>query len=154
MSKRGPKARNASNARPKHPGGIDWSKVSAPEGLSDGAAREWARLVRLLRSMGSLERTDPMAVEALAVNVDLLRRCREAVDLEGLVVPIGDDGRVMAHPLLQVVNQATLRLRGLLADLGLTPASNRHAGKASGGGSDDNKWGGLLSLWPSEREGS
>jgi hypothetical protein len=48
----------------------------------------------------------------------------------------------MPHPMLGVINVQTMRLRGLLADLGLTAASSK-----LGGGSDakaEDKWGGLL----------
>jgi P27 family predicted phage terminase small subunit len=140
MAKRGVKVRHGS-------GGISWHGARPPAGLSDAAAEEWHEMVALLRSVGCLDRTAPKLVELYAVNSAMLAQARARIDAEG-VTTRSSTGTVHVHPAVAIVNQATIRLRGLIADLGLAPASTRHAGlPASAGGEDRaDPWNGLIAV--------
>ncbi len=146
MARRGPKVRTGANAR-KGGAVVDWSTVEPPAELPGPALAEWHRLVGLLRHAGTLERTDPRLVELYAVNYDLLCAAREKVDAEGVTVRSAT-GMAHLHPAVSVINQATIRLRGLIADLGLAPASSRHSGLPPAAKGEDraDPWNGLIAV--------
>jgi P27 family predicted phage terminase small subunit len=138
MGKRGPKTRALRTAkRPRLTDG--W----APPGhLTDEAADAWRHLVGLLRAAGNLARTDPAVVEVYAINVALLREAQAAVTADGIVLQRA--GTPVAHPAAAVLNAASMRIKAIAAELGLTPASSKFA--ADRGEAKQTGWDGLVGL--------
>lgn len=146
MARRGPKAKTAANSPAARGGAVDWRGVEPSAHLSGAARAEFLRLVELLDGAGTLGRTDPRLVELYAVNYDLLCRARDELDRDGLT-QANAKGTLVPHPMIAVLNSATIRLRGLIADLGLTPATSRHSGEGRHNQEEgDNPWAGLLSV--------
>lgn len=144
MAKRGAKARTAENGRrpPGEPVSLDWE---VPGYLSDLARDEFRRVVSLLSARGVLDRTDPRVVELYAMNYDLARLAYRDIRNEGATVT-SDRGNVSEHPAVTTLNSATIRLKAIANDLGLTPASSRHANPSNGSKKKDDPWEGILKV--------
>src|SRR5262245_52325754 len=99
----------------------DWV---APRHLSEIARAAWDYIVDRLDQHGDLERTDHNVVEAYAVNVSVLRTAQEAIAKDGQYT-IGIKGALVAHPAIDDVNAATIRIKSIAYDLGLMPRSSR-----------------------------
>lgn len=150
MAKRGPKPKTAltDRPRPSAPGDDDgrWCVPDHLEG-DDEAVKAWAHVVGLLAAAGNLDRTDPVMVEAYAINVSMLRAARHAVVTDGPTVMNGGGG-ISANPACAVVNSATMRIKAIVNDLGLCPSTSKYAaapaphGDQSAGG----KWDGMLGV--------
>lgn len=146
MAKRGPKPKTVQNSRkPPRPSRLtadEWIGMEAPDHLNAKAAGEYRRLVVVLHERGTLATTDPRLIALYAMTWDLVCRASEELDRDGLTLQT-EMGRVMAHPMIIVQNQAVLRLKGIIKSLGLSPDSARLSSpvsKADGG----DQWGGLL----------
>lgn len=114
-----------------------------PEYLTKEAREEYGRMVGVLLAAGTLEQTDTRLIEAYAIQVSMLRDAHRAIAKDGAYIE-GSHGGTVAHPATNVINTATMRLKGIIHDLGLSPASARHGG-ANVEPSED-KWGGLLGV--------
>jgi len=128
MAKPGPKVRTPANSR----GGaiaIPFPPES-PDHLSERARAEYARLVDLLERRGVLAATDPRLVELYSMNYDLARLAYDKIVAEGATVE-SDRGNTSEHPSIQTLNAATIRLKAIINDLGLCPASAKAAGAIS-----------------------
>ena len=120
-----------------------WQK---PAHLQGDAAAAWDHVVRLLTEAGTLEITDPVLVETYAVNVQALRDAHRAIAGKGLVVK-GRFDRDEVHPATNVINTASMRIKGIVEALGLCPATSRFsAAKTHGKPESDDKWDGLLGV--------
>jgi P27 family predicted phage terminase small subunit len=143
MAKRGPKTRTTRTARPKPAAADGWEPPVYLTGESEAA---WRHVVGQLRAAGNLDRTDPTLVECYAVNVALLRRAREAVDSDGVTL-LNGAGVPAPHPAVAVMNSATMRIKAIINDLGLCPASSKHAAAVGGGEAEQgDKWAGMLGV--------
>lgn len=143
MPRRGPKPLTPRTARPRPPSAAPaWDP---PAHLTGEAEAAWRHVVGLLASAGNLERTDPTLVEAYAINVALLRQAQAEVTTKGAFVP-GRFGTV-ENPALPTINSATMRVKAIINDLGLCPASSKFAAtNASSNPSTASKWDGLLGV--------
>lgn len=134
--------------------------VPLPPGLDAEEAEEFARVVEAVRAIGTLGRCDIRLIEATARTSVLIRRAyaelaqaKPATDgdtsrdaAEGIyrLTLRAANGTPMPHPMIGVINSQTMRLRGLLADLGLSPKTAK-----LGGGPEskpDAKWEGILGV--------
>lgn len=142
MGKRGPKPKTAATAPRVAVSRDGWD---APAHLSDGARAAWDHVVALLASKGNLSRTDPNLVECYAVNVDMIRRAQAEITKDGLFVMNGMKA-LAPHPGVGLVNSATMRVKAIVNDLGLCPASSKHAASTAGSVADTpaSKWKGLI----------
>jgi P27 family predicted phage terminase small subunit len=140
VGKRGPKRKTAT-AAPRVAADLDgWD---APGHLSDEARAAWHHVVSMLAAKGNLGRTDPTLVECYAVNVALLRQAQAVLALDGPLVVT--DGKWSSHPANMLINSATMRIKAIINDLGLCPASSQHAASASHAKpQDESKWSDLL----------
>ena len=122
---------------------VAWDGIEAPAYLCLDAQAEYRRLAGVLKAAGTLEKTDPKVLESWAVNVDLLTRAYADIDRDGLTVATPGGG-LASHPSVKVLNSASMRIKAIAAELGLTPASSKYGG----GGAQDgaNPWEGLLSV--------
>jgi P27 family predicted phage terminase small subunit len=144
MAKRGVKARTALNSRPSKLKGSTGATTNPPAHLRDVARDEYIRLAKILEGVGALDRTDARLIELYAVNYSLARQASDELERDGPTMTMPKGG-IAAHPMIGVLNAATIRLRGLISDLGLAPNSYKHAG-TSGDESGEGEWGGLLSV--------
>jgi len=139
--KRGPKPKTAPAARrpPAPPSG--WEP---PESLTGEAEAAWRHVVALLDADGNLGRTDPTLVECYAVNVAILRMARE--ELQYGLTTLNGAGVPVAHPALAAVNSASMRIKAIISDLGLCPATSKYAADQGGESTTraEDKWGGLV----------
>lgn len=154
MARRGPKVQTPENSRGGAvPGPVRWRGIKAPDHLGPDAAVEYVRLARLLKAAGTLERTDPRLVELYAISYTLIRQAQADVDRDGLTLQVrrGVSLSYHPHPMLAVINSATLRLKAIINDLGLAPSSSKHGGTAAGtggrsGAGPDDSWEGILKI--------
>jgi P27 family predicted phage terminase small subunit len=114
-----------------------------PEYLGKEAREEYRRLVGVLLAAGSLDQTDSRLIEAYAIQVSMLRDAHRAIAKDGAYIE-GSHGGTVAHPATNVINTATMRIKGIIEALGLTPASAKHGGANIEPAED--KWGGLLGV--------
>ena len=112
MARRGPKSRPAAS--------VDlWEDFEAPHGLDPRVLAEFRRLETNLQRNGTKARTDPsLAIEAARIRV-LLEMAHD--ELAGGLTTEASNGTPMSKPAVAQVNSLTMRLRGLLNDMGLTP---------------------------------
>lgn len=118
-----------------------------PAHLDVEAERAWDHVVRLLDETGNLARTDPVAVEAYAINVAMMREAHRTLRDEGLTID-GSHGGKVAHPAVGIADRASGKLRGILRDLGLVPGARVVGVQGESAGDlaeeDDGKWGGVI----------
>jgi P27 family predicted phage terminase small subunit len=141
MAKRGRKTvvKSASRKPVARPG------LACPAHLTGEASVAWAHIVRLLSEAGTLEITDPTLIEVYAVNVQMLRQAYDSLLKDG-VSEYSPHG-TRANPACGIINAATVRLKGVISDLGLCPAASKFsAAKTHGAGPADDKWDGLLGV--------
>jgi P27 family predicted phage terminase small subunit len=143
-TKRGVKPRTPANT-PKKPAGTAKGSAVPPAHLKDEARIAYQRLAGVLKAAGTLDRTDSTLIEMYAVNYALLRKAEGELGGDKLTVKT-KRGAVFAHPMIAVMNSTTIRLRGIIADLGLSPASSRYGGDGDNTGEDEDEWGDLLSF--------
>jgi P27 family predicted phage terminase small subunit len=102
-----------------------------PGWLSDRAKVEWKRITPELVTLGIVSRIDQAALAAYCQAVAELEQATRTIDAEGRVCvwPILDkDGdkigeRLKSHPAVQQQRDAMQRVKGFLAEFGLSPAS-------------------------------
>src|SRR4051812_18376842 len=121
MSKRGVKARTPENS-PKKRAGVAKGSAVPPAHLTGEARAAYQRLAGVLKAAGTLDRTDSTLIEVYAINYALLRKAGDELGRDKLTVTT-KRGAVFAHPMIAVMNSTTIRLRGIIGDLGLSPAS-------------------------------
>jgi P27 family predicted phage terminase small subunit len=115
-----------------------------PGHLPPDAVGPWRHLVDKLAEVGNLSRVDPMLIEAYATNVALFRRAQAELSA-GKLTSKNRAGTVVVNPACNVVNTTTMRIKAIVYDLGLCPATSKYAaGKGEG---ETDKWGGLFSLY-------
>ena len=113
---------------PHAPGTID----DPPRWMTVDQGSEWRYLVATA-PFGVLRACDAPVLEALVLAVDTQRRAAERLRDEGDVLylgrKVGLDGTVVAegtpipHPALAQLNRASLRVKAIASELGLTPSS-------------------------------
>jgi P27 family predicted phage terminase small subunit len=111
--------------------------------LTGDARAAWRHVVGLLREAGNLDRTDPNLVEAYALNVELMRQAKRVIKAKGVVLTTGR-GAIISNPACAILNSASMRLKAIVNDLGLCPASSDKA--AGNAAKSDSKWDGLLGI--------
>lgn len=145
MPKRGPKSRTLANSRPARVGAIDWSGVGPPSDLTSEAEVEFYRLVEVLRSVGSLERTDPgLVIDAARVKA-LLDLAHAEIDQHGLMITHPNKTK-SKNPMIEVVNNLTFRRRALLKDMGLSPATSKVTNPSASNAENESPWAGVLKV--------
>jgi len=137
--KRGPKP----NRRPRVERAA--AAAEAPAKLTGEERREFARLAAALRERGTLGLADVEILVATARLIVVLDRIFERLNTEDLVALASNDTEY-AHPLLSAVNSMTMRLRGLLNDLGLTPAGKRAGKVEASGPAEEDAWSKALAV--------
>lgn len=99
----------------------------APKHLTDNARKAWRHVVGLLDRMGVLTEADGVAVEALCEAYADVLSARAELKAFGsnYYQTTGKDGGVMhrAHPAVAVLQDADRRLKGWLAEFGLTASA-------------------------------
>lgn len=155
MGQRGPKPKSAAlkmlagRKLPTGSGRVRKGRPDRPVELTGEAAREWDSIANELDAAGTLAVVDRGVLAAYCCAVADVLAARDAINREGrwLTEPLqnskGDllGERVKEHPAVKLLDKATVRVRGLAADLGLTPASRSRqgdTGSAEQGAAADN----------------
>lgn len=102
---------------PAPPGWID---PTSP--LGGRVLAEWLAVVGELRQLGTLSETDRATLDLYARTFALLLRAEDAIASLGFVIETALGGS-KANPALATSTKAASLLRGLLSDLGLSPAA-------------------------------
>jgi hypothetical protein len=121
MATRGPKLRSARNARPGSPGLIRHADLTPTSILSPIALAEFQRLVGVLGSKGTLDRTDLSVVT-------------ECSRIKALLDGAYEEAKTKCdREQVSAIGQLTSQRRGLLRELGLTLSPSRvHVRPGSG----------------------
>ena len=98
------------------------SRPRPPADLSEIGRVEFHRVVGVLEAGGRLETADPALIEVYARTYDAFRAAAARVSSDGAVVTHPNDTRSVS-PDFKVMQALARLLRGLLRDLGLTPAA-------------------------------
>ena len=97
-----------------------------PKWLSKEAQKEWRRVVPLIADR--LTESDFGMVESYCVAVGTVRECQAILSRDGLIIET--DHGPKSHPAARMLNQASTTVKGLGAELGLSPKSRRHSSDA------------------------
>lgn len=149
MARRGPKAQTPAKRRAGRGGAAIWQGWTLPADVSPEVETEYHRLVRNVRAVGTIDRTDPQMVLAAAKLQALLDKATAellACDDQGVpkrLTEAASNGTPMPHPMIGVVNMLTQRLRGYWADMGLTPKT-KHGNPQPA--EEESRWSGLLGV--------
>jgi phage terminase small subunit len=108
-----------------------------PAHLEDEAVAAWKHVVDLLTQAGTLECTDPILVETYAINVSVLRLGNKMMKTVDQLDP--DDAA------FRLINSATMRLKAIIHELGLSPASNKFSLPVNDGANQD-AWADVLNV--------
>lgn len=98
-----------------------------PEHLSEEAAGIWDLLIADLAESGVLDKTDALAVEAVAVTLERARQARRLIAEEGMTIESAR-GAKTRHPAVQIERDCWALLRGYMEQLGLSPAARARLG--------------------------
>ena len=99
-----------------------------PSYLPQQAKTAWRQIVPRLHEVGMLDRVDGPALEALCVQVGIMRQATEEIAaLDGLVAT-GSQGQPVAHPLLSVLTSAQNAVRQWTERFGLDPSTRTRLG--------------------------
>lgn len=120
MAKRGRKP-NRPEPRPATKHG--WEP---PASFSESARAEWWRLAGVLEAAGTIGRVDRRMIDLFALTWEVAEKAAASVAQHGVTLEL-PNGALQANPALNVLNAANMRLRAMLNDMGLTPASSKLA---------------------------
>ncbi len=113
--------------------------LSPPKWLPVEAQKEWRRVVPLIADR--LTDSDYGVVESYVCAVAKVQQCQVILNREGLIIE--SESGPKSHPACRMQQQATISVRALAAELGLSPKSRRHSsGPAE---PESNDWAGLAS---------
>jgi P27 family predicted phage terminase small subunit len=99
-----------------------------PSYLPRRAKTAWRQIVPRLDEVGMLDRVDGPALEALCVQVAIMRQATaEIADLDSLVT-LGSKGQPVPHPLLPVLASAQNAVRQWTERFGLDPSTRTRLG--------------------------
>ena len=143
----GVKRRTARNGRQRASGRVFGSGDVAPRTTSrERPGRNTSDWSGSWTNAGVLERTDPRLIELYAVNYELVRKAYEQLSKDGPTI-ITDKGNTLEHPCIRTINGATIRLKAIINDLGLCPASSKLTNPSGGeANKTEDKWAGLLNV--------
>lgn len=142
MARTGPKPRTARVTARRAAVPTGWVPPSHLDAVAKAA---WIHVVGLLARAGNLDRTDPTLVETYAINVSLLRGAREAIGEGGLIIKDRFDAD-QVHPAVAIVNSTTMRIKAIVNDLGLCPASSKNAAGKADASPQTGKWAGYFDV--------
>ena len=95
---------------------------TCPAILSDVGKKEWRRITRELREMGTLASSDRAGIAAYCKEYERWWEAEEKVRMVGMVIKT-PSGYPVLNPYLSVANGAMRHMVKILAEFGLTPAS-------------------------------
>jgi len=99
----------------------DISKLKRPEWLDDDAVAAWDEVLPLLIEMGVITFADRHLLISFVCATSRLKAAEKEIEANGLIVQ-GSTGP-KKNPAVSVSDESMKMIRGLSADLGLTPGS-------------------------------
>lgn len=109
--------------------------IEAAEFGREVAAREWARVVPVLKMMAGLTAVDRSTAVDYCVCVARLEWCERQLSIEGLVT-MGQRGPCR-NPLTTIATQYRTQLKAYIGELGLSPSARGRLTPPEGGDDDD-----------------
>jgi len=100
-----------------------------PSYLPDGAKAAWRQIVPRLAAVGMLDAADGPALEALVMNVAIMRQAAGELDGAPMMVD-GSHGNVKRNPLFDVFQTAQAEVRTWCERFGMDPATRTRLGLA------------------------
>lgn len=100
-----------------------------PSYLPERAKTAWKQIVPRLADVGMLDAVDGPALEALTINIGLMRSAAAELKNAPTTVP-GSHGNVKRHPAFDVFNTAQAEVRTWCERFGLDPATRTRLGMA------------------------
>lgn len=100
-----------------------------PSYLPDRAKAAWRQIVPRLAAVGMLDAVDGPALEALCVNVAIMREAAGELKGAPMLVP-GSHGNVKRHPAFDVFQTAQGEVRTWCERFGMDPATRTRLGLA------------------------
>jgi len=97
-------------------------KHRVPDHLNDEGKKEWKRLVAILKRMRVLTEADYMVVANAADVYSMICDASRQLKVAGILYK-GPSGYIQTSPLMGIITRNISLLKGLLSELGLTPAS-------------------------------
>jgi P27 family predicted phage terminase small subunit len=109
------------------------NRPAPPEDLDGEGLLEWQRVCDELHAAGRLDKTDRAVLTLYAETWQTWRANMRGVNQHGAVIKYSN-GMVGPSPFFKVAKETAAQLRGLLNDMGLTPASRGKAGNSDDAG--------------------
>jgi P27 family predicted phage terminase small subunit len=103
-------------------------RLTPPKDLSPAAKAEWQRIVTILAETKPLTQADIAALVIYSTSYATYAEAQAKVEEQGSVV-VGTTGSPIKNPYLAVMKESWDRLKVLLPEFGLTPASRAKMAK-------------------------
>lgn len=123
MGQRGPLSQQARLNRRAQQSTDNLSEPQMPEGLSQAAQQEWARLTGLLRERGALDALDETGLNDYLVCWSRLRECEADIAERGTLVQ--GERTLVKNPSVQIARQYRDALVAWCREFGLTYAARQ-----------------------------
>ena len=105
-------------------------RPALPRHLSPAAVREWRRVVKLLDQLGTLDQVDADVISLYASMHAQWVECNQRVLQDGMIV-VSPNGYPQQSPHFTMATGLAKQMRGLLTELGMTPAARTRVGMAA-----------------------
>lgn len=99
-----------------------------PAYLPSRAKTAWKQIVPALDEIGMLDKVDGPALEALCIEVGIMRQAAAELAKKRSLTTAGSQGQPVRHPLLDVLNQAQSAVRQWCERFGLDPSTRTRLG--------------------------
>lgn len=99
-----------------------------PGYLPARAKTVWRQIVPKLNDIGMLDQVDGPALEALCIQVGIMRQATTELAKQKKLTTAGSQGQLVRHPLLDVINQSQSAVRQWCERFGIEPAARTRLG--------------------------
>jgi len=99
-----------------------------PVYLPSRAKTAWRQIVPALNDIGMLDRVDGPALEALCIQIGVMREAAAGLAKAKKLTATGSQGQLVRHPLIDVLNQAQGAVRQWCERFGLDPSTRTRLG--------------------------
>lgn len=99
-----------------------------PAYLPSRAKTAWKQIVPALDEIGALDRIDGPALEALCIQVAIMREATAELKKAGRLLSKGSQGQPVRHPLIEVINSSQDKILRWCERFGLDPAARGRMG--------------------------
>lgn len=101
-----------------------------PEHLPEMAQQLWRRDVQKLVALGTVDRVDYAALEAMCIFYARAMGARRIIESEGYIA-VAKNGTMREHPAMKIERESWSKYLGIAEQFGLTPVSRARLGLAT-----------------------